>query len=93
MLAAPAVSILKYDTCAISRAMRASSAAGSGVPATGASWIMMGMSMASDTCWKNPTTCSSATRMVAPWYGGMIITMAAPCSCARRLRAAHTRVP
>ncbi|MCY1305325.1 hypothetical protein D9M70_551210 [compost metagenome] len=52
----------------------------------------MGMSTASDTRWKNPVTCSSDTRIVAPWYGGMIINMAAPCSCARRLRAAQTWV-
>ncbi|MNT30995.1 hypothetical protein D3C72_1668150 [compost metagenome] len=66
LVAAPAVSILKYDTCSISRAMRASSAADIGVPATGASWIMMGMSTASETRWKKPVTCSSDTRIVAP---------------------------
>ena len=43
-----AVSILKYDTCSISRAMRARKAGDIGVPATGASWIMMGMRSASD---------------------------------------------
>ncbi|MNY25561.1 hypothetical protein D3C86_1593530 [compost metagenome] len=64
--AAPAVSILKYDTCSISRAIFASSAADSGVPATGASWIMMGISTASDTCWKKASICASGTRMVAP---------------------------
>jgi hypothetical protein len=47
--AAPAVSILKYFTCSISRAMRARKAAPSGVPLTGASWIMIGMSIASDS--------------------------------------------
>ena len=31
--------------------------------------------------------------MVAPWYGGITITIAAPMSCARRQRSAHTPVP
>ncbi len=49
LLAAPAVSILKYATFSISRAMRARKAADNGVPATGASWIMIGMRIAFDT--------------------------------------------
>src|SRR6185437_9476715 len=31
----------------------------------------------------------SPTRIVAPWYGGMTITIAAPAACALRLRSAH----
>ncbi len=31
--------------------------------------------------------------MVAPWYGGITITIAAPRSCAWRQRSAQTRVP
>ena len=46
--------------------MRASSAGGSGVPATGASWIMIGMEIASDSALKNSKTCFSPTRKVAP---------------------------
>jgi hypothetical protein len=64
--AACGVSILKYATCSISRAIRASSAANSVVPLTGASWIMIGMSIASDTWPKNSTICGSGTRIVAP---------------------------
>ena len=33
--------------------MRASRGTESGVPATGASWIMIGIEIASDTRWKN----------------------------------------
>ena len=58
----------------------------------GESWTRIGMSMAEATPAKCSTMPSSPTRMVAPWYGGMTITMAAPASCARRLRAAATRV-
>jgi len=47
--AAPGVSILKYATCSISFAMRARNGADSTVPLAGASWIMMGMSTASDS--------------------------------------------
>ncbi len=93
LLAAPAVSILKYATCSISRAMRARKAADSGVPATGASWIMIGMPIASDTRAKNSWIAASPTRIVAPWYGGMTITIAAPRSSACRLRSAQTLVP
>ena len=51
LLAACGISSLKYFTFAMLCAMRASSATDSGVPATGASWIMMGMSIASDSRW------------------------------------------
>ena len=71
--------------------MRARRAAGSAVPLTGASWIMIGMSIASDTFWKKSRIAASGTRIVAPWYGGMTMTIAAPASCARRLRSAQTR--
>ena len=37
-----------------------------GVPATGASWIMIGMSIASDSRAKNSNVFSSGTRKVAP---------------------------
>ncbi|MCY1249423.1 hypothetical protein D9M72_629560 [compost metagenome] len=53
LAAACGTSILKYDTLPISRAMRARNGALSVVPLTGASWIMMGMSMASETVAKN----------------------------------------
>ena len=49
-----------------SRAMRARKAADSGVPATGASWIMIGIEIASDTVRKNSKMAFSPTRMVAP---------------------------
>src|SRR6185295_16819417 len=91
LLAAPAVSILKYDTCSISRAMRASSGALSTVPLTGASWIMIGIDSASDRRWKYSTIAPSGTRIVAPWYGGITITIAAPSACARRERSIVNR--
>ncbi|MCY1250935.1 hypothetical protein D9M72_646320 [compost metagenome] len=49
LAAACGTSILKYETLASSRAMRARKGAESVVPLTGASWIMMGMSMAAET--------------------------------------------
>ena len=73
--------------------MRASTSADRNVPATGASWIMIGIEIAADAASKNSTIAGSGTRTVAPWYGGMIITSDAPAACARRLRSAHTRVP
>ncbi len=47
--------------------------------------------MAADSASKNDSVASSSTRIVAPWYGGITITIAAPRSCACRLRPAHTR--
>ena len=35
---------------------------------------------------------ASPTRSVAPWYGGMTITIAAPCACARSERARQIAV-
>src|SRR6185312_4961771 len=53
---------------------------------------MMGIEMASESCWKKLLMPAGATRIVAPWYGGITITIAAPWSCARRLRSAQTFV-
>lgn len=39
----------------------------SGVPSTGASWVLMGMSIASDGVWKKPRMVAFPTRIVAPW--------------------------
>ena len=52
---------------------------------------MTGMSIASATCRKYSITAGPGTVSVAPKKGGMIITIAAPMSCAARLRAAATR--
>lgn len=62
------------------------------MPATGASWIITGIASASDTVRKNSWIAASPARTVAPWYGGITITMAAPASCAGRERCAHTRL-
>ena len=51
---------------------------------------MTGMSIEPVTCWKYSITAGPGTVSVAPKNGGMIITIAAPMSCAARLRAAAT---
>ncbi len=51
LLAACGISSLKYLTFSMLFAMRASSDTDSGVPATGASWIMIGIEIASDRRW------------------------------------------
>jgi hypothetical protein len=62
------------------------------VPAIGASWIMMGMLRPSLRRPKKRSICFSPTRSVAPWYGGITITIAAPCACARWPRARQMSV-
>ena len=52
---------------------------------------MTGMSIAPATCLKYSITAGPGTVSVAPKKGGMIITIAAPMSCAARLRAAAIR--
>ena len=47
--------------------MPARKAADIGVPATGASWIMMGMPIASERRWKNASMKGSDMRIVAPF--------------------------
>jgi hypothetical protein len=53
---------------------------------------MIGMSIASESSRRKAAMPASPTRIDAPWYGGMTITIAAPSACARRLRAAQIRV-
>ena len=89
--AACGTSILAYRTWGTHRTRSMSRLIGSGVGDKGASCTMMGMSIAPATCVKYSITAGPATASVAPKKGGMSITIAAPMSCAARLRAAATR--
>ena len=50
------------------------------------------MPAASATCAKCATIPASSARSPVPWYGGIIISMAAPADAALRARAAAIRV-
>ena len=91
MSAACGTSILAYCTWGTCLTRSISRLTGSGVDDKGASCTMTGMSIASATCLKYSITAGPGTVSVAPKKGGMTITIAAPMSCAARLRAAATR--
>ena len=89
--AACGTSILAYWTRGTCRTRSISTLTGRGVGDKGASCTMTGMSIASATCPKYPITAGPGTVSVAPKKGGMTMTIAAPISCAARLRAAVIR--
>jgi hypothetical protein len=91
LAAVPGISTLTYCTAGSSRASSASWAADSRVLLSGASWIMIGMSMAAATVRNQSRTAGPSTLMVAPKNGGISMTRSAPSSWARRLRSAAIR--